>query len=109
MYAGRSSRPLRKKSVIPLAKFTSGASANGEVGSCKIYGYRTVNDSLVIQEDEAEVVRRIFQFFLKGDSCNRIAKKLTKENIKSYSGKDFSGEVIATMTRQEKYTGCTLC
>ena len=80
----------------------------GESRGFKIYGYRTKNGKLVIQEDEAAVVRRIFQMFLDGDSCYIIGKKLEAEGIKSYAGKTLCGEVISVMIRQEKYTGCTL-
>lgn len=76
--------------------------------NCKIYGYRVRNGALVIEESEAELVRRIFQMFLDGDSCYVIAKKLNEEGVRSYDGKDFHGEVIGVMLRQEKYTGCTM-
>ncbi len=81
----------------------------GEPRRGRIYGYRVKNGQYVIKEDEAAVVRRIFQMFLDGDSCYIIAQKLNQEGIKSYAGKDHHGEVIANMIRQEKYTGCTLC
>ena len=80
----------------------------GETGGCKIYGYRTKDGNLVIHEEEAVVVRRIFQMFLNGDSCYSIAQKLNAEGVPSYHRKKFSGEVIGVMIRQEKYTGCTL-
>ena len=80
----------------------------GEGRGCKIYGYRAKKGQLVIQEDEAAVVRRIFQLFLAGDSCYVISKKLEAEGVRSYAGKRLCGEVIAGMIRQEKYTGCTL-
>lgn len=80
----------------------------GETGGCKIYGYRTKNGDLVIHEEEATVVRRIFQMFLEGDSCYSIAQKLNADGILSYHRKKFNGEVICVMLRQEKYTGCTL-
>ncbi len=75
----------------------------------RIYGYRVKHGEYVIQEYEAEVVRRIFRMFLDGDSCYIISEKLAKEGIRSYAGKRISGEVISCMIRQEKYTGCTLC
>ena len=81
----------------------------GEPRRGRIYGYRVKNGKYIIKEDEAAVVRRIFQMFLDGDSCYVIANKLNQEGIKSYAGKDHHGEVIANMIRQEKYTGCTLC
>lgn len=74
----------------------------------KIYGYRVKNGVLVIEESEAEVVRRIFRMFLDGDSCYVIARKLNEEGVPSYDGKKFHGEVIGNMLRQEKYMGCTL-
>ena len=80
----------------------------GESRGCKIYGYRTKKGKLVIHEEEAAVVRRIFQMFLDGDSCYIIGQKLTAEGIRSYAGKELCGEVISGMIRQEKYTGCTL-
>lgn len=80
----------------------------GETGGCKIYGYRTKNGDLVIHEEEATVVRRIFQMFLDGDSCYSIAQKLNADGVLSYHRKKFNGEVICVMLRQEKYTGCTL-
>lgn len=75
----------------------------------KIYGYRVKNGAYVIKEDEAEIVRRIFQMFLDGDSCYAIELKLEAEGVKSYTGKKLCCEVISNMIRQEKYTGCTLC
>src|SRR5699024_4643154 len=75
----------------------------------KIYGYRVKNGAYVIKEDEAEIVRRIFQMFLDGDSCYVIGQKLEAEGIKSLTGKKLHGEVISNMIRQEKYTDCTLC
>ena len=48
----------------------------GESRGWKIFGYRTRNGRLVIQEEEAEIVRRVFRMFLAGDSCYIIGKKL---------------------------------
>ena len=75
----------------------------------RIFGYRVKNGEYVIKEDEAEIVRRIFQMFLDGDSCYIIGQKLEAEGVKSLMGKKLHGEVISNMIRQEKYTGCTLC
>lgn len=80
----------------------------GKPRNCMLYGYRVVNGKLTIKEDEAEVVRHIFQLFLEGDSCYVISQKLEKEGAKSYRGKPFKDAVIMRMIRQEKYTGCTM-
>ena len=81
---------------------------NGEARNCRIYGYRVRKGKLEIKADEADVVREIFRMFLDGDSCYIIGKKLTERGIKSLTGRDFSGTVISSMLRQEKYIGCTL-
>ena len=82
---------------------------NGVPRHGRLFGYRMENGNYIIKEDEAEIVRRIFQMFLDGDSCYAIAQKLESEGIKSLTDKKLCGEVIAKMIRQEKYTGCTLC
>lgn len=74
-----------------------------------MYGYRVVDGELIIEESEAQVVRRIFQMCLEGSSCYAIAKKLTVEGLRSFRGTIFYGCTIAYMLRQEKYTGSTLC
>lgn len=54
------------------------------IGSFACYGYKkNVNDknTLIIDEDAANVVKRIFQMFIDGYSYFEIAVKLTEENI----------------------------
>ena len=58
---------------------------NGQfVGAYAPYGYNKSEEDkhkLVINEEEAEVVRRIFNMFASGDSLTTICDKLTNENI----------------------------
>ena len=77
----------------------------GEARNCMLYGYRCRNGETVIEKKEAEVVRRIFQMFIAGDSCHIIAKKLNEEGIPSFYGKTWSNTVISSMLHQEKYIG----
>lgn len=53
------------------------------IGSFACYGYVKSADrhGLLIEEETAEVVRRIYQMYLEGDSCRVIAAKLTGERI----------------------------
>lgn len=50
------------------------------------YGFNLVNGELVINEVEAEVVRRIFDLYLRGIGKQTIAKMLTEEGIKRRDG-----------------------
>ena len=67
--------------------------------------YRAKGGEMVIEESEAEVVRRIFRMYLDGESCYMIAKKLNAEGVPTYYGKEWNNRVISYMLRQEKYAG----
>lgn len=58
---------------------------NGQfVGAYAPYGYdKSLEDKhkLVINEEEAKIVRRIFKMFVGGESITTICDKLTKENV----------------------------
>ena len=47
-------------------------------------GYDTNKDGgIFVNEEQAEVVRRIFREFLEGKGCPRIAKDLTRDGLKT--------------------------
>ena len=78
---------------------------SGQPKNCICYGYRVVDGKLEIVPDEAEIIRQIFDWYLAGDSCYIICKKLNASGAKSYYGKKFTGTVLSYILRQEKYTG----
>lgn len=53
----------------------------------KPYGYQNVDGKLVVDEEEAGVVIRIFAFYLGGKTPYEIAKILTHEGIPTPTGK----------------------
>ena len=54
----------------------------------KFLGYtKDEEGNLVIVPDEAKLVRRIFRLYLEGNSINKIAETLTKEGIRTVTGK----------------------
>ena len=63
----------------------------------------------VINEEQAELVRRIFNMFLEGFSLGRIARDLTKENVPTPTGKRtwWVGTVRGILSN-EKYKGDVL-
>lgn len=76
----------------------------------KCYGYDTGPDSeLVINPDEADVVRWIFERYLSGDSLGKIAAGLEEQGIPSPTGKPkWNREAINKLISNEKYTGQVL-
>lgn len=73
-------------------------------------GYKKGNDgNPVIVEEEAEIIRNIYEQYLGGNSLSIIADNLTKENIKTPSGKDtWSSGTVKSILTNEKYKGDAL-
>lgn len=73
----------------------------------KCYGYTNdIDGKLIIVEDEAKIVRLIFDWYLQGDSIGVIIKKLKQQGIKTPTGKeDWSKRTIDTMLSNDKYAG----
>lgn len=91
------------------------------IGGKPVYGYQmhpTEKNKIVIDENVAPIVRRIFQMALNGMSCRQIAVKLNEEGIPtpaSYAGISvshpgpysglWSSERISDMLQNETYIG----
>lgn len=76
----------------------------------RFYGYRYEDGNLVINEEEAEVVRDIFDMYVNGYSLRKIATNLESRGIKTATGRDkWSPKVLRGMLMNEKYIGdvCT--
>lgn len=73
----------------------------------KCYGYTNdENGKLIIVDEEADVVKMIFDWYLQGDSIGVIIKKLKQQGIKTPTGKeDWSKRTIDTMLSNDKYAG----
>lgn len=76
--------------------------------SCPPYGYGAVDGRLVINEQEAEIVRFIFSEILSGKGCGRIAKELNRRGLKSRHGSLWASTTIRGMACNEKYIGDAL-
>ncbi|WP_341478095.1 recombinase family protein [Clostridium sporogenes] len=76
----------------------------------KCFGYsQSETGELVINEEQAEVVRKIFDLYLSGYSVDMIMKELASSSIKSPTGKDtWSKRSIQKMLTNEKYIGNVL-
>ena len=73
----------------------------------KCYGYEhDENGKLIINEEQAVVVRKIFNWYLGGLSVNGIIKELEKQTIKSPTGTDkWNKRSLEVMLSNEKYKG----
>lgn len=76
----------------------------------KFLGYDKDEDgNLIINEEQAKIVRRIYQEYLEGKGTNRIAKDLEKDKVPKWDGsfKWYEGS-IKKMLQNEKYKGDAL-
>jgi len=80
------------------------------VNTTRFLGYDKNKDGeLVINEEQAELVRRVFREYLEGKSYNSIAKGLMKDKIKTVTGKEkWWDSTISGMLENEKYYGAAL-
>lgn len=84
----------------------------GEFITCLApFGYQLVDGkNLIIKEDEAKIVRWIFDRYLAGYSSRLIAESLTAKNVPTPRGKKVWIETaVRKILVNEKYIGDTLC
>ena len=77
----------------------------GQVFSKTILGYRIENSTLVVFEEEAEIIKRIFSLYLEGYGSGKIAKILNSEGVKSRLGNHYAQSTIFHILRNQDYTG----
>lgn len=86
--------------------------SNGSLGFYrrKCYGYdKDENGNLVINKEQTEVVKLIFDLYLGGKSILGIVKELKERSIKSPAGKDnWPKRSIEEMLSNEKYIGVSV-
>lgn len=77
----------------------------------RVLGFEKGEDgNLVVNKEQAEIVKLIFRLFLEGMTPHSIAERLTKQGIKSPGGKDkWNQGTVRRMLSNEKYKGDALC
>lgn len=69
------------------------------------FGYKMEWGEIVIQEQEASVVRWIFQTYLAGASYNDLTEALEKGDVPYEVGKLWNKNMVARILENSKYTG----
>ena len=72
------------------------------------YGYDSVDGKLVVNEEQAEIVKWIFSEILAGKSTYRITKDLNQRGILTQKGKPWATATIREMISNERYIGNVL-
>lgn len=79
--------------------------ANGSVELARILGYDYVDGKLVVNDEDAKTVRKIFELYLNGTPIVRICQILNKAGYKTMHGGSWSRSTVLGMLRNEKYCG----
>lgn len=76
----------------------------------KFIGYDKDEDGeLIINKDEAKIIKRIYKDYLDGKGANRIARELEEDGIPNWNGKPkWYESSIRKMLQNEKYKGDAL-
>ncbi|MGN1222468.1 MAG: recombinase family protein, partial [Christensenellales bacterium] len=94
-----------KRLSIRIKEGLTTSVANGTTtGGTMIYGYKVENKKVLIDKDNAEVVKYIFEQYAKGVSKQDIANELNKKGLR-YNGKMFSPRNFDRMLANTKYIG----
>ncbi|MBQ2897462.1 MAG: recombinase family protein [Clostridia bacterium] len=76
------------------------------LGNDSIWGYQKDNGKLVIVPKEAEMVKKIFEFYANCDmGIRQIAKAISELGYKNTNGKEFSFSTIRGILKNPKYKG----
>lgn len=70
-----------------------------------LYGYLLKKQVFTIVEDEAEIVRKIFTYYLEGKSIGDVCKSLNEKGYKTRQGSLWSSTTVRKMLSNEKYCG----
>lgn len=103
-FAQEESRSISENNKWSIGKrFERG---EGMINTTRFMGYdKDETGDLVINKAEAKIVRRIFEMYLSGEGCHRIAKILNDEGIKTITGSKWYSSTIKGMLINEKYKG----
>jgi len=77
----------------------------GKFTSAVPYGYTSENGYLKPMDEELEVVRKIFNFYLEGWGSTRITKYLNNEKIPTKKGRTWSSAQIYAILTNKIYIG----
>lgn len=81
------------------------ANGNDVARNKKVYGYRYDGEKYIVREDEAEIVRFIFNSIADGIAPNVIVKELNDRGAKTWRGYDFCYGNLNAILQNEIYIG----
>lgn len=82
---------------------------NGELANLRfLFGYDISNGNIKINENNASIVRWIFEEYANGTGCTKIAKTLKKLGVPTLRGGKWTANSVRNILLNEKYSGNAL-
>lgn len=104
--AGVAQDEIRKLSERIKFGFRQSIKNSRVLGNDKLYGYDKKNCVMTINEEEAEIVRRVFDLYANhGLGTRKISQKLTEMGYTSREGNAFNTLTIRHILENPKYKG----
>ncbi|WP_052090923.1 recombinase family protein [Desulfosporosinus sp. HMP52] len=76
------------------------------VDTNRLLGYDKDNHgNLVVNEEQADIVRQIYRLYLEGMSAYRIAQVLNEQSVPTYAQKEWKSSRVISIISNEKYQG----
>lgn len=69
-----------------------------------LYGYKVENKKILVNEEEAQIVKNLYLDFASGKLVTTILEELKEKGV-LYRGKNFGRNTLYNFLRNEKYTG----
>jgi DNA invertase Pin-like site-specific DNA recombinase len=90
---------------VKLGMTQKAKTGEGYLGFNIPYGYDYKNGELILNPDEAKIVKMIFQLYLKGQTLSSIVKQLNKWGIQTKRGKNWGKQTVSTILKNPIYCG----
>ena len=90
---------------VKMAMTFKAKSGSGNLGSAHPYGYEYVNGELRVVEEEAHIVRAIYNMYIRGSTMQDICDFLNKAGIESKKGVGWTKQAISNIIHNPLYIG----
>lgn len=106
--AGEYSRDLSKKLNNSNRRRIEKAKAGERIsamGNGQTYGFRIVDGQWVIDQEQAVIVRKMYELYAELHSISKVRDALNEQGYRNQSGKLFTGECVGRVVKNEKNKG----
>lgn len=105
LLAGYAQEESRQCSENTLWRVRKNFKEGKPYGGSSMLGYKLEKGKFTVVPEEAELIRRIYDLYLAGNGFCKIARILSNEGIRSYTGKTWNKTTIGEILSNITYTG----